>query len=232
MGCFNCVVLPPEVKNELKDVAPKLAEISNTFLIKAKTIEKEQKEIIEERHKKVSEADKSDDNSLKKLLLEYNKKEIENEKEIIGNQVDKLHTIYETSLEIADKLKKKLLDEFKKQAEKANEIAKVGLNASIKELEKQTPKDFLDSKFGKPLKKAIEKEGLKEEYLQEFIENLKNERKKRREDERKEFGISQNEFPPEDELHFTTKELYEAIFEEYKDEFKSQIMEKILGKIK
>jgi len=232
MGCFNCVVLPPEVKNELKDVAPKLAEISNTFLIKAKTIEKEQKEIIEERHKKVSEADKSDDNSLKKLLLEYNKKEIENEKEIIGNQVDKLHTIYETSLEIADKLKKKLLDEFKKQAEKANEITKVGINASIKELEKQTPKDFLDSKYGKPLKKAIEKEGLKEEYLQEFIENLKKERKKRREDERKEFGISQNEFPPEDELHFTTKELYEAIFEEYKDEFKSQIMEKILGKIK
>ena len=180
MGCFNCDVLPPEVKNELKDVAPKLAEISNTFLIKAKTIEKEQKEIIEERHKKVSEADKSDDNSLKKLLLEYNKKEIENEKEIIGNQVDKLHTIYETSLEIADKLKKKLLDEFKKQAEKANEIAKAGINASIAEMEKQTPKDFLHSKYGKPLKKALEKEGLREEHLQEFITKLVEERKNRR----------------------------------------------------
>ena len=56
-------------------------------------------------------------------------------------------------------------------------------------------------------------------------------RKNRRAFERSEFGIQQNEFPPEDELHFIAEELFDAIFDEYKDNFKSEIKKKILDKV-
>ena len=44
------------------------------------------------------------------MLLDYNKKEIENEKELISNEVDKLHTLYEMDLELVENLKKVILD--------------------------------------------------------------------------------------------------------------------------
>ena len=35
--------------------------------------------------------------------------------------------------------------------------------------------------------------------------------------------MKKNEFPPEDEFEFNVDELYESIFEEYKEEFKTII---------
>ena len=232
MGCLDCLnPLPPEVEEILKEVALKGDEIANTFLIEANKIKSEKEDIIKERHEKVSEADKKDTKALNKLLLEYNKKEIENEKELIANEVDKLHTIYEMGLELAEKLKKVTLDQLKKKLSNAPELAKAAINSQINEVNKYSSKEFLNSEFGKPLKTALEKQGLKEKYLEGYIQELENERKGRRAQERSEFGISQNEFPPEDELNFTAKDLFDAIFDEYKGEFKSKIKEAIINKV-
>ena len=233
MGCMKSLnPLPLEVEALLKEVALKGDEIANTFLIEANKIKNERKDLLKERHEKVSEADKNDIEKLNKLLLEYNKKEIENEKELIANEVDKMHSIYEMGLELAEKLKKITLDQLTKKLNNTPEIAKKALNTQIDEVNKYTPKEFLNSEFGKPLKTALEKQGLRDKYLKDYIKKLEDERKERRAAERKEFGISKNEFPPEDDLNFSAEDLFEAIFDEYKndDDFKEKLKKIILKK--
>ena len=147
MGCMKSLnPLPIEVEALLKEVALKGDEIANTFLIEANKIKNERKDLLKERHEKVSEADKNDIEKLNKLLLEYNKKEIENEKELIANEVDKMHSIYEMGLELAEKLKKITLDQLTKKLNDTPEIAKKALNTQIDEVNKYTPKEFLNSK--------------------------------------------------------------------------------------
>ncbi len=63
------------------------------------------------------------------------------------------------------------------------------------------------------------------------MEGLRKQRLIRRKLEREEFNIKVNEFPPEDELQFTAKDLFKAIQDEYKDEFKSEIKKKIINKV-
>ena len=232
MGCLS-PPLPPEVKELLKEVTKRGDEIANKFLIEANQKQREKVEVIEERHEKVKEADKKDTESLNKLLLEYNKKEIEKDKELIENEVEKLHCIYEMGLDLSDKLKEITLDQLKKKLDKAPELAKRAINLQIEEVKKYTAKEFLNSEFGKPLKTALEKQGLRDKYLKDYIKNLEKERKERRAEERKEFGISKNEFPPEDDLNFTAEELFEAIFDEYKndDDFKNKIKKIILKSV-
>ena len=232
MGCLS-PPLPPEVKELLKEVTKRGDEIANKFLIEANQKQREKVEVIEERHEKVKEADKKDTESLNKLLLEYNKKEIEKDKELIENEVEKLHCIYEMGLDLSDKLKEITLDQLKKKLDKAPELAKRAINSQIEEVKKYSAKEFLNSEFGKPLKTALEKQGLRDKYLKDYIQNLEKERKERRAEERKEFGISKNEFPPEDDLNFTAEELFEAIFDEYKndDDFKNKIKKIILKSV-
>jgi hypothetical protein len=232
MGCFS-PPLPPEVKELLEEVTKRGDEIANKFLIEANQKQREKVEVIEERHEKVKEADKKDTESLNKLLLEYNKKEIEKDKELIENEVEKLHCIYEMGLDLSDKLKEITLDQLKKKLDKAPELAKRAINSQIEQVKKYSPKEFLNSEFGKPLKTALEKQGLRDKYLKDYIQNLEKERKERRAEERKEFGISKNEFPPEDDLNFTAEELFEAIFDEYKndDDFKNKIKKIILKSV-
>ena len=234
MGCLECLnPLPPEVEELLKEVAERGEEIANKFLIEANQKQREKVEVIEERHEKVKEADKKDTESLNKLLLEYNKKEIEKDKELIENEVEKLHCIYEMGLDLSDKLKEITLDQLKKKLDKAPELAKRAINSQIEQVKKYSAKEFLNSEFGKPLKTALEKQGLRDKYLKDYIQNLEKERKERRAEERKEFGISKNEFPPEDDLNFTAEELFEAIFDEYKndDDFKNKIKKIILKSV-
>ena len=232
MGCLS-PPLPPEVQELLKEVTKRGDEIANKFLIEANQKQREKVEIIEERHEKVKEADKKDTESLNKLLLEYNKKEIEKDKELIENEVEKLHCIYEMGLDLSDKLKQITLDQLNKKLNKAPELAKRAINLQIEEVKKYSAKEFLNSEFGKPLKTALEKQGLRDKYLKDYIQNLEKERKERRAEERKEFGISKNEFPPEDDLNFTAEELFEAIFDEYKndDDFKNKIKKIILKNV-
>ena len=233
MGCFSSLVkdVPPEVKEILETVATKCPDIVNSFVIKANSINNETKELLDERHKKVEEADKSKADDLKKLLLEYNKKEIEKEKELIMNEVDKIHAIYELGLELADKLKEITLKNLKEKLNKAAPMLKPAIESQISEVNGYTSKQFLFSPYGTPLKNALEKQGMREDLLKDFTKKIEKDRTERRKKEREEFKIEKNEFPPEDELKFDVKDLYDSIFDEYKGEFKSQIAKKFFSDV-
>ena len=53
-----------------------MSKIINNYVIKKNKIEKEQKELLEERKKKVEESKDKSKNELKSILLEFNKKEV------------------------------------------------------------------------------------------------------------------------------------------------------------
>jgi hypothetical protein len=147
--------------------------------------------------------------------------------------VEKLHCIYEMGLGFSEKLKKITLDELKQKLSKSQEIARRYINYQIDEVNKYSPKELLISFFGRPIVVILKKQGLRVEYLKDYMKKLEDERKERREKERSKFGISQNEFPPEDDLNFTPEELFEAIFDEYKsdDDFEEKIKRNFLNKV-
>ena len=222
--------VPEEVKEILKEVVDKVPGIIDTFQIEHTKILNERTEILKEREEKVEKAinDKIEKKELEDLLLKYNLKEIENEKDLIINEVDKMHSLHELGEEYSEKLKKVTLDILNKKLDKAPLLAKKLLNSKIEEVNKSSSKDFLDSEFGKPLKTTLEKQGMREDLLEEFMEKFKAERKRRRTDEREKYKIEKNEFPPKDELRFTAKDLFKLIFDEYKDEFKSNLKGKLI----
>jgi len=232
MGCDNIKVVdtPPEVKEILKELADKAPGIVNTFQIEHTKILNERTEILKEREEKVEKAikDKIEQKELNDLLLEYNLKEIKNEKDFIINEVDKMHSLYQLGLELSEKLKKVTLEQLNKKLSNAPSFSKDLINSQIEEVNKSSPKDFLDSEFGKPLKNALEKQGMREDLLKEFMDKLAEDRQKRRAAERLKYKIEKNEFPPKDILQFTAKDLFKLIFDEYTDEFRSALTNKLI----
>ena len=71
---------------------------------------------------------------------------------------------------------------------------------------------------------------MKKELLEDFKKELLKDRKNRRKEERDKYKyVKKNEFPPEDDLEFNVDEIYDSIFEEYKDdkEFKAALLKKL-----
>ena len=220
---------PPEVTEIFQELDAKAPQIIDSFQKdKEKILEKQQK-LLSEREKEVSKAinEKKEEEELKKLLLKYNLKEIEIEKKLIMNEVDKMYKLYEIGKKLAEKLKNVTLEQLKKKLDKAPSLAKAAINTQIEQVNSSGPKEFLDTEFGKPLKTALEKYGMSKAVLKTVMDGFKEERKKRREAERTKYNINQNEFPPEDELDISAEDLYNLIFEEYKDGIKSALQEKL-----
>lgn len=231
-SCFKPPI-PPEVQEILDTVAEKAPEIVNNFVIEANKIKKELEEILNERKEKVEETIKKESDKLEEKLLEYNLKEIENEKELIMNEVEKMHSLYELGLSLSDKLKNITIDQLNKKLNTAPSLAKAAINAQIEEIKKYSTKEFLGSKFGEPLRTALEKQGLREENLQDYMKELEKERKERRKKEREDYKeIKKNEFPPKDDLLFDYKDLYKLIFEEYKSAFKDELRSHVKDLVK
>ena len=221
--------IPPEVNEIMQELDAKAPEIIDSFKNEKQKILDKQQKLLSEREEKVSKAidEKKEDREIKNLLLEYNLKEIDIEKELIINEVDKMYKLYEIGKKLAEKLKKVTLEQLKKKLDKAPSVAKTALNTQIEQVNNSGPKEFLDTEFGKPLKTALEKYGMSKAVLKTVMDGFKEERKKRREAERTKYNINQNEFPPEDELDISAEDLYNLIFEEYKDGIKSALQEKL-----
>ena len=221
--------IPPEVNELLQELDAKAPQIVESCKNENQKMLDKQQKLLPEREKKVSAAvqEKIEEEELKKLLLKYNIKEINIEKEFIINEVDKMYKLYEIGKQLAEKLKKVTLDLLNKKLEKAPQVARGALNRQIEQVNSSGPKDFLDTEFGKPLKRALEKYGMSQVLLQTVMDGYKKERKVRREVERNKYKISQNEFPPEDELNISAGDLYNLIFAEYKDGIKSVLGEKL-----
>ena len=231
MGCLGIKTgRDPEIEKILEDVAKKSPDIIKPFIIKKEEIDKKKKELLEERAKKVSEAKDAKEEDLEKLLKEYNKKEVEIEKELIGNEVEKMYALWELGLELSQPLQNYTIDTLtKKLAVFPEAIMAIQVYNPLEAVKAYSPVQFLNSSYGKPLKTALIKNGMSKDELKQFKNDLLKDRKNRRKEERVKYEIKKNEFPPEDEFEFDINDLYNTIFEEYKDknEFKSGLLKKI-----
>ena len=227
-ACDKCKTpLDPEVEEILKKVGEKSPDIIDNCIVKKQKILDEFNEVLEERKKKVEESKDKSSSELEELLKEYNKKELEKEKELIANELDKMHSLWELGLELSDPLKNYTITKLTKKLNDAPGPLKPAINKQINEVKAYSPKQFLNSTFGKPLKNALIKQGMSVTVLKNFKEELLENRKKRRKEERNQFSfVKKNEFPPEDEFEFNVDDLYEAIFDEYKEDFQSSIKDK------
>ena len=229
LDCCSVAPIPEEVKKLLTTIEEKSPEIINIEINKKGKIKDKLNKIFEERAQKVAEAKDKSQDELKNLLIEYNKKELKQEKKLISVELDKMHSLWELGLELADPLKNITIDELKKKLDKVPELAKAAVNSQIAEIKAFSPKEFLNSKFGKPLKDALIKQGMSKTVLENYKKELLEDRKKRRKEEREKFPfVKQNEFPPEDEFEFKVDDLYDSIFEEYKSSFKEHLKKNML----
>ena len=178
------------------------------------------KEVFEQKNKK----------ELEEFIKDLNKEELEIELDKLKNILNKIHYIFNFGKDIIGEIKDVIIDSLKEKTASLPQLAKSKIESEIDEITKYTPKKFLDSKFGEPLKAALEKYGLSKAFLDSFKEELLNERKKRREKERVEFSLGKNEFEKED--NNLNIDLYEFIMEEYSDEdFQETIKKEIQKKL-
>ena len=218
MGCLGGGAVPTieGIDEILTDVTQKIVDIKDNFT-NDKLLE-EKKEILENRHTKLKDADKSNEAELTKLIKELNGKDLEIDNKLIKHELDKMQKIYEIGLEYADILKDKLLKQLQKKADSA--IVK----RQIEQIKKYSPAEFLNSPFGKPLKDLLAKQGLSNTVLKGYIEELTQERAKRRKEEREEFGIKVNEYPDEELYDALKKDLFQEMMEETGKNYVSKLI--------
>ena len=202
-----------ELNEVLKSVKERAPEIGNECILTQKAIDATKEKLLKERKEAIENAiaNNSNNEDIKGILKTYNLKELEIEKDYFMNEVNKMHNLYELGLDLSKPAK----DATVKQIKKAK-CSKCCFSATvISHVEKYSPKEFFNSKFGKPLKTAIEKEGMSEAILIDKKNELLEDRKKRREEEKTMYNLEQNEFPPDDDLNIDTEKIYEDIFEDY-----------------
>lgn len=219
--------LNPEIEKALKTIAEKSPEIIDKCVLEKNKLDNEKAETIEERGKKLDEK-KDNKDEMEKIIKEYNKKEAKIDKELIANEVEKMHSLWELGIELSDPCKNALISEFQKKANEASsELARRPANIALNNLKSYSPKEFLNSVYGKPLKTALIKQGMSKELLVDFKKDLIKDRTTRRDAEKKKYGLDKNDDGDED-FEFELDDLYDAIFDEYKDNFKESIKKKYL----
>ena len=230
----DCIQLKvdPEVEDLLNKVKDKAPDIIKNFVIIEEKIKNEFTQLLEKRDKDVGEAKNKNEEELKKLLKKYNEKELDVEKEKISNEVEKMHCLWELGLELTEPLKNYTLKELQKKLDKAKGPFKKAVDSQINQVKAFSPKEFLNSPFGKPLKTALIKQGMSKTLLEDFKKQLLKDRKERRKKEKEKHPHVKNINLEEEDFEFNIDDLFEAIFDEYKDEFKSTIEKNLLKMIK
>ena len=232
MGCCGGSEIGPDANSPismiLKELTEKEEDLTKNFVEKENDLNNEKLKILKKREKKVPKAIEKnvEKKELEELIKKYNLKEKKNEKKFIKLKTEKMKTLFEIGVGLADKLKTLSLDKLKEKLDKAPSFAKAALNSQIEVLNKKSGNEILNSELGKPLKAALEKKGLNETFLQDYMNDLKAERQKRRKEEREKFKIEKNEFP-EDEIEYKTKDLFDYIQDEYEDEMKDKAKNKL-----
>ena len=239
-------IIPPKILEIIETVKEKIEEFLKTFIVEEYEVKEKMQNFLNERHSKIETflKDNKDDpksketfreeienqKKLEKLIEKLNKEEYEIELDMLMNIVNKMHYIFNLGVDTIKICKEIIIDNLKEKTASLPTLAANKIESQINQIKEYTPIKFLDSKFGKPLKQALEKYGLSETFLDSFKKDKLNERKERREKERKEFLIEKNEFG-DDENNFEL-DLFKFIIEEYTDEdFQNVIMKEIIKKL-
>ena len=229
MGCGSFGV-DPEIAKLLASLDEKVEEFLKTFIEEAEKVNKELEEEIEKRHEELEKLKKENKEITEEKLKELNKKEIEKEIEVLSNEVDKLHYIFDLGLELVEPLKKITLNQLAEKAKSAPSFALQKINAQIEEVKSIPVLDFINSTYGKVLKDALAKKGISETLLNGFKKGIMAKRNKRREAERKEFGIKVNEYENEDikNLKLNLMELIESESKELDKHIRNYVRDKVI----
>ena len=170
MGCGGVKIcrgdnINPEIAKLIASIDEKIEDFNKTFIEEAEKCKKEFEKEIKSRHEKLEEYQKSKEGITEERLKELNKKEIEKEIDILSNEVDKMHYIFDLGCELVQPIKAILLEELKKKVAKAPSLALNKLNEKINEVTNLGVLDFLFSTYGKVLLDALAKKGLSETLL-------------------------------------------------------------------
>ena len=195
MGCGFCKIFDDPIVSGILDKLKSEAEgIIKTFVAEKGIIEGKKALKISERKSEFSASKNKNETIEEKKIKEYNTEEFKLDKELVVNDANKTTKLYDVGLKLADELRKQLIKKFTDELKGAPSIAQAALKKKIDDLTSFTSSQFLNSNFGKPLKKALEAYGVKASEIEKYVDELIADYKKRREDERKEFGLTTNEF--------------------------------------
>ena len=215
MGCGSFGI-DPEIAKILASLDEKIEDYKKTFVTDAEEAQNGLEKEIKSRHDSLKEYQKSREGITEERLKDLNKKEIEKEIEILSNEVDKMHYIFDLGLELVGPIRKVTLDQLLDKAKSAPAIALKKINAQIEEIKNYPVLDFLNSTYGKVLRDALAKKGLSETLLGGVKKEIMKKRGERRKAERKEFDIKVNEFENEN-INQLKLDLMELIKSEHKD---------------
>ena len=192
MGCsFFQDPLVSGVLDKLKKEATTILEVC---LKDRGVIEAEKQLKISERHSTFATLFNEKKEITEDQIKEFNRQEFSIDKKLVLNEVNKTQKLYGVGKSLADELKQGLIDKFTNELRGAPSIAQAAIKAKIQQLTSYSNVQFLQSSFGKPLLKALESYGVSRAALEKYVKDISDATKKRREEERKEFGISRNEF--------------------------------------
>ena len=195
MGCSFCKIFDDPIVSGILDKLKSEAEgIIKTFVAEKGIIEGKKALKISERKSEFSASKNKNETIEEKKIKEYNTEEFKLDKELVVNDANKTTKLYDVGLNLADELRKQLIKKFTDELKGAPSIAQAAIKAKIEELTSFSNAQFYNSNFGKPLKKALEAYGVKASEIEKYVDELIADYKKRREDERKEFGLTTNEF--------------------------------------
>jgi hypothetical protein len=228
MGCS--VGVDPEIAKILLTLDEKIEDYQKTFVEDAKNAKDAIDKQLNERKDKLKNLKEKKEEITEEILKELNEKELEKELDILSNEVDKMHYIFDTGLTLVEPIRKITLNKLLEKAKSAPSIALASINKEIEEIKKIPIIEFLDATYGKVLKDALVKKGLSETLLGKVKEGLMDERKERRKMERKEFGIKVNEFKGEDitQLNLDLMSLIKSEYKEIGKNFKSYVKGKMV----
>ena len=194
MGCGCGVYEDPIFPGIFDKLKREASGIIKTFVAEKGIIEGKKALKISERKSEFSASKNKNETIEEKKIKEYNTEEFKLDKELVVNDANKTTKLYDVGLNLADELRKQLIKKFTDELKGAPSIAQAALKKKIDELTSFTSSQFYNSSFGKPLKKALEAYGVKASEIEKYVDELIADYKKRREDERKEFGLTTNEF--------------------------------------
>ena len=228
MGCS--VGVDPEIAKILLTLDEKIEEYQKTFVDDVKKVKEAQDKQLKERKDKLQQLKEKNEEITEEILKELNKKELEVEIDILSNEVDKMHYIFDTGLTLVEPIRKITLNKLLEKAKSAPSIALASINKEIEEIRKIPIIEFLDAIYGKVLKDALVKKGLSETLLVKVKEGIMDDRKESRKVERKEFGIKVNEFKGEDitQLNLDLMSLIKSEYKEIGKNFKSYVKGKMV----
>ena len=228
-GCFKIppiqetlqrIAQNPDVIKFIASLGEKVDEFNKTFVEEVEKVKNELEQVIKSRHDKLVAYKKSKEGITEERIKELNKNELEKEIEVLANEVDKMHYIFDTGLEFVDVLRSITLNEFKSSD---------APSSIIDEINKYTIVEFLKSTYGKVLYDAMVKKGLSETILTGVKNQIMENRGERRKAERDEFGIK-NEFENEDinELKLNLMDLIESESNNLEQHFKAYARDKMI----